>query len=518
MPLPADMNDLLRPSAYPHACGQVELIETHISWVLLAGEFAYKIKKPVRFSFVDFSTLARREHFCREELRCNRQFAPSLYLEVMAVCSAADGTLTFGGDGPVREWAVRMRRFPADRQLDRLLEAGRLNADLLSAFGTELARLHGRLPAQVFPASDLALRILAPARANFDDLDGLDGFQAWRPALQRLRRASDAAAAAHRELFLERLAAGWTRECHGDLHLSNLVWLDDGVAAFDCLEFDPDLRWIDPQCDVAFLFMDCLVRGQPALGYGFVDAYLDASGDYDGARLLPFYAAYRSMVRAKVAALGYGQQRQDDDRRRLLERFERHVQWTDRRANAGPGRLVLMCGLSGSGKSRLAGELARRLPALRLRTDVARKALADLPVRESAAAPVGEGLYTPDRVEAVYQWLQTVAADLLRSGENVIVDGTFLSEARRRQFLALGERCRARVRVVFCDAPVAVLRQRVADRARDADDASDAGPAVLESQLERFETPAGAVERVDTGRPIGAAGLTGLVERLLSAD
>jgi len=429
MSLPESLADLLNDSAYPHPCSGIEVVETHISWVLLTGEFVYKIKKPVQFSFVDFSTLERRRHFCEEELRCNRRFAPSLYLDVVRI-TRRDGALQVGGDGEAEEWAVQMRQFPPAAQLDRLLARDALTPGMLEAFGTTLARQHRELPSRRFDPGELDARVLAPVGDNFRDIEDLDWLAAERPVLDRARQASDALADTLHERLLERLEGGATRECHGDLHLSNMVALDDGVCAFDCLEFDPDLRWIDPQSDVAFLFMDCLVRSRADLGYAFVDGYLGTSGDYQGATLLGFYAAYRAMVRAKVSAL-----RRDQAEPAEVAALERkaveHVRWAAQWLSRPPGRLVLMCGLSGSGKSFLARRLAPRMPALRLRSDVARKVHAGLAPDEPAGAAVGEGLYAPEHTEALYAWLAGLSAELLAGGEHVIVDATFL-DARRR--------------------------------------------------------------------------------------
>jgi hypothetical protein len=513
MSLPDRLADLLRAEAYPHRCDAIEVVETHISWVILTGEFAYKLKKPVRFSFVDFSTPERRAHFCREELRCNRQFAPSLYLDVVPVGREPDGRLQVGSAGPVAEWAVKMRQFPADAQLDRVLEHDGLDAGMLAAFGRTLAGQHERLPVHHGEAGELDERVLTPIRDNYDEVLHHDWTAPHRQVLARARAGTERQVERHRELLVRRLESGWIRECHGDLHLSNMVLLEDGVAAFDCLEFNPTLRWIDPQSDAAFLFMDCLVRERADLAYAFLDGYLDASADYDGARLLPLYASYRSMVRAKVAALRR-QQAGAQEAAALERRFLQHAEWTERWLERAPGRLVLMCGLSGSGKSYLAARLAPRLPALRLRSDVARKALAGLRPLDSARADVGAGLYDADTTRAVYGWLADLTGDLLRSGEHVIVDATFLEAPRRGRFLTLAETVGAQALIVHCDAPRDVLEARIRSRGTSGGDPSDAGLAVLEQQMRSFVAPQQHTVRVDTAGPLADAALEELVQRL----
>jgi aminoglycoside phosphotransferase family enzyme/predicted kinase len=518
MSLPAALSDLLNESAYPHPCSGIDVVETHISWVLLTGEFVYKIKKPVQFSFVDFSTLELRRHFCEEELRCNRRFAPSLYLGLVRI-TRRDGSLVMDGDsaaqggGEAEEWAVKMRQFPPEAQLDRLLARSALTPRMLDDFGRTLALQHRELPSRRLDAADLEARVLAPVRDNFRDLENLDWLAGERDLLDRTRQASEALAEGLRGRLAQRLEAGETRECHGDLHLSNLVALEDGVCAFDCLEFDPDLRWIDPQSDVAFLFMDCLVRHRADLGYAFVDGYLGTSGDYAGATLLGFYAAYRAMVRAKVSALRRDQADAVDVpalERKVIE----HIRWAGARLTGPPGRLVLMCGLSGSGKSFLARRLVPRLPALRLRSDVARKVRAGLAPEQPASAAVGEGLYAPERTEALYDWLARITTQLLRGGEHVIVDATFLDAGRRQAFFDAAARAQADAVIVLCDAPLDVLESRIRQRAEAGGDPSDADLEVLAHQRRQFELPEHDVLRIDTSEPLDDTGLTELAAAL----
>lgn len=514
MSLVESLRALLDSRAYPHPCEAIELVETHISWVLLTGNFAYKLKKPVKFSFLDFSTLELREHFCREELRCNSAFAPQLYLGVLPVTREPDGTLSLGGDdGEIVEWAVQMRQFDTRMQMDHLLERGDITLDMLRSFGRTLAARHAVLPQHKGRASEVDQRTIGPAEDNFSEI-AATGLQA--PNAGMLVAASASArkvAQALRSLMEERMMGGLVRECHGDLHLSNLVLIEDQVTAFDCLEFNPNLRWIDPVSDVAFLFMDCYVRGRSDLAYAFVDAYLDASGDYQGARLLAYFAAYRSIVRAKVAALRWQQQADDE----CAARFLTHLRWAHDWLLRPPGALILMCGVSGSGKSYLARRLLTQLPALRLRSDVARKALAGLAPDADSESPVDGGLYEPAQLDRVYVYLADLAITLLKAGENVIVDATFITRARRQQFLELARQMEVKALILYRDSPVEVLRQRVLKRKAAGKDASEATLAVLRQQLDRFEIPVEPepVIAVDTCQELSAAQIQSLVETIL---
>jgi predicted kinase len=320
--------------------------------------------------------------------------------------------------------------------------------------------------------------------------------------LERVAAAMETAAARARPQLLERMSHS-IRECHGDLHLANLVLLDGVVTAFDCLEFDPALRWIDPMSDVAFLYMDCCVRGRADLAYAFVDGYLDASGDYDGARLLPLYAAYRAMVRAKVAAIRATQD--DAATPASLPDLLDYLRWAERLQSREPGRLVL---------SYLAQRLAARLPALRLRSDVARKRLAGLTPDTPAGAAVGEGLYRPGFSDAVYDGLADTAEALLAAGDNVLVDAAFLEAGRRARFLAIAERHGVPGVVLWCDAPVALLRERVTARAAAGRDPSDADLAVLTRQQDVFETPGPEAVRIDTSLVLGEERLAAICDSI----
>lgn len=489
MALPETLKDLLDKSAYPHSCENIALIETHISWVLLTGDFAYKLKKPVKFSFLDFSTLELREHFCREELRCNRAFAPTLYVDVVPIYLGRDRSVRVGGNvhsgDTLLEWAVQMRQFDPAQQLDRLLDSNAVTTDMLTSFGRELAARHAELPRLKGTANEIDRRVIAPAHDNFREIAATGLQAAHANLLQKTQELSTAAGQNMQSLLAERIANGYVRECHGDLHLSNLACIDGRVTAFDCLEFNPNLRWIDTFNDVAFLFMDCHERGRSDLAYAFLDGYLDLSADYRGTELLGYFAAYRSMVRAKVAALRWEQ----EHTAATALRFTEHVEWSKNWLERSCGTLVLMCGLSGAGKSWIAERLLLLLPAIRLRSDVARKALAGLDAGARTDSPVGGGIYTRQQSDAVFAYLARVAEALLRGGDHVIVDATFIEQARRLAFIRMAAQLGTKARVVYCNAPVDTLRARIKARASAGADPSEATLDVLELQLSRFDPP-----------------------------
>lgn len=498
----------------------MELIETHISWVILTGSFAYKLKKPIRFNFVDFSTLPLRTHYCREEVRCNRTFASDLYLGLAAV-GLFDGKLrvvpeselTSAEPEGLLEWAVQMRQFDPAQALDRLLNQDVLADDALDDFGRDLAERHQLLPRHAGKVDEVPKRVFGPVEDNFAEIG-------TTALADRYPEAVEAAATAARQLstilrprFDVRMTSGYVRECHGDLHLANLALIGGVVTAFDCLEFNENLRWIDTMSDVAFLFMDCHFRGRVALAYRFLDGYLDSSGDYDGARLLHYFSAYRSVVRAKVAALRWVQAPEEAGERQ----FVAHIDWAADWLRRPPGALILTCGLSGSGKSYLAARLLAQLPAIRLRSDVARKKLAGLSVLESSGSGIDSGLYDPARSDETFSYLADTAVGLLQAGENVIVDATFIERSRRDQFVALAQTLGSATTILYCEAPVALLKTRIAARAAGGEDPSEADEKVLAMQMARFDRPTGdePVVTVDMSQALDDGQITELVARIL---
>ncbi|MCZ2438548.1 MAG: AAA family ATPase [Burkholderiales bacterium] len=466
--------------------GEVALIETHISWVLLAGAHAFKLKKPLRLDFLDFSTLARRRAACADELRLNRRLAPAIYLGLAPIRAGARGPSLYGR-GPVVEWAVKMRRFAPRALASERLADGRLAADDLARFGRRLAAFHARA-AVAPPGSDWgsAERVRSAA------------LQAAASLSARIGEARGATLHEWLDAQARRLHAHWrvrqdgarVREGHGDLHLDNLVWTDDALVAFDCLEFDPALRWIDVMSDAGFLLMDLMARGRADLGFAFLDAWLEHGGDHGGLVGLRFHLVYRATVRALVTALRGSAAPGAPD----LEAYLSLAQ-----ALMTPARpaLLITHGLPASGKSWLARELLQRAQAIRLRSDVERKRLAGLaPLADSRAA--GD-LYTAASTQATYEHLATRARAILAAGWPVIVDAAFLRREERTRFARLAAEAGARFAILDCRAPMAVLRARIAARRARADDASEADESVL-VRLAALQEPLAEAESQSTIR------------------
>jgi aminoglycoside phosphotransferase family enzyme/predicted kinase len=474
-----------RPSAYPHAVGSVEQLETHISWVFLAGKYAYKVKKPVALGFLDFSTLESRRFFCEEELRINRRLAPELYLDVVAIRRSAEAPHV-DGPGDVIEYAVRMRRFPQAALASTLLAHGGLTREAITEFATCLADFHAALPpAPADNSYGAPATVLHAAIANLENMDMLLGPGGDRMLLRALRRWTENEFGRRQGVFRDRHVNGMTQECHGDLHLRNILEWNGRLVAFDGIEFDPALRWIDSMNDAAFLFMDLLDRGADPFAWRFLSAYLEATGDYGGLALLRFYVVYRALVRAKVHLIRSRQAGiSGADAARLSAQFHGYLQLASRCASERQPALLLMHGFSGSGKSVLALELAEHLGAIRVRSDVERKRLHGLAPLQSSKSACGEGIYSADASQEIYEKLTQVAHAVVASGYRAIIDACSLKCAHRRPFAGLAGSLGVPLVIVDVRAPLKVLRTRIGTRAADA---SEATLEVLEHQLATSE-------------------------------
>ncbi|MBS0336451.1 MAG: AAA family ATPase [Proteobacteria bacterium] len=479
---------LREPGRYPSGASgppaRVDLLETHISCVLLAGDYAYKIKKPVNLGFLDFTTLAARRFCCEEELRLNRRTAPSLYLDVVPITgSASDPVL--GGDGPPIEYAVRMRRFPQDALLDRMARGGTLQEASLDDLGVRVAQFHqGLQPAGADRPFASPAQVLAAAMQNFDQIQSLAGPGTDAAALAALRDWTAREHAALEAVFGARKREGYVRECHGDLHLGNIVMLDGAPVPFDGIEFNAEFRWIDVMNEVAFLVMDLEEHRLPGLAFRFLNRYLETGGDYAGVAVLRFYIVYRALVRAKVACIRGHQPGLDAGAQEFAAaEYAHYLGFAQGIAARGRGALILMHGVSGSGKTTIARQLAAALQAVHLRSDVERKRLHGLEAGARTRSGPAAGIYSPADTERTYARLASLAREVMAAGYPVIVDAAFLDAGRRSSFRALAREAGAPFAIVSCEAPDTVLRERVARREAQGADASEAGLAILGRQL-----------------------------------
>jgi aminoglycoside phosphotransferase family enzyme/predicted kinase len=465
------------------------IVETHISYVLLGGEYAYKVKKAVNLEFLDFTTLEKRRFYCEEELTLNRRLAPSIYLDVVPITGSLGSpgnnvAPILEGQGSPLEYAVKMRQFDQDGLLSRVLARDELTSERVDEIAAEVASFHGRTArAGANLPYGRPEQVIAPARQNFSQMVDVVSDPDDRAILEQLRTWTDAEANRCRQVFEARNRDGYVRECHGDLHLGNIALISGRVTLFDCIEFNPSMRWIDVMSDVAFLVMDLRDRKRPDLAARFLNAYLELTGDYAGLAVLRFYVTYRALVRAKIAILRLAQTTSGDDRQGLIAEYRGYLAL----AVAATGRphpvLLITHGVTGSGKTTRAQAVVDSMGAIRIRSDVERKRLQGLQTLARTSSAPGEGLYTSDRDRQTYDRLAELARTVVAAGYTAIVDAAFLQRWQRDLLKDVAVDLNVPFTIADCSAPEPVLRERVMRRIERGRDASEATIDVLEHQL-----------------------------------
>jgi aminoglycoside phosphotransferase family enzyme/predicted kinase len=497
---------LTERAVYEHPTTEIVVLHTHISSVVLTGPYAYKIKKPVNLGFVDFSTLAKRHFFCQEELRLNRRLAPHLYLAVVAIYGTPERPQFHATGAPI-EYAVKMRQFAQDQLLSHLLDQGKLQGGHIDHLAQTVSTFHARI-ATADPVSRFGTpeAIYQPVQENFQHLfDAIDD-PVRQAQARELEHWCQRTFAAQRLDFLARKQDGFVRECHGDMHLGNMILLHDEVVIFDCIEFNENFRWIDVASEVAFLTMDLEDRGRPDLAHRFLNGYLEATGDYGLLRPLPFYLTYRATVRAKVASIRLGQRDlPPQEVAHLREEFGSYLELAARYTRLSRPRLWITHGVSGSGKTYSTQRLVAATGAIRLRSDVERKRLCGLAPLERSTGRRTRELYAPGMTQRTYEHLAQLATLVVQAGFPVVVDATFLKRAQRDAFRRLAAQLGVPCTILAFQAHDETLRRRVARRHAQATDASEADLAVLHGQLATLE-PLTAEEQacaltIDTDTP-----------------
>lgn len=476
---------MLSADAYNHPVSDLELIETHISWVILTGEYAYKIKKPVNFGFLDFSTLDKRRDYCEQEIMLNRRLAPELYLEVVSIKGAANNPSIYG-TGKVLEYAVKMRQFSQSVQMDNMLATNELtlkHMDALALMTAEFHR-HSEVAGHNVDYGDSSA-IYHPVIENFKQIRDHLPTGGYDELLNELEQWSSSEFARLEPVFEQRKRDGFIRQCHGDMHLRNLIWLNNKPMAFDCIEFNPDLSWIDVISEVAFLIMDLQSRSQTRLANRFINSYLQATGDYAGLTVLPFYLSYRALVRAKVAALRVEQKDcPKDEVINVHKEFDTYLQLAKTYTRNITPQLIIMHGMSAVGKSTVSQQLIDEMGIIRIRSDVERKRLFNVAIQRDTSGSLNEGLYSEETSQLTYAKLVELAESILSAGYSVIVDATFLEHTQRVIFNKLAHRLNVPYIILQLTASFEALKKRILQR---QDGASDANLAVLELQISNMK-------------------------------
>lgn len=464
---------LSHPECFGHSSDRIKHIETHISHLLLVGDYVYKIKKSLNLGFLDFSSLEKRRQCCQQEMRLNQRLAPTLYIGVVAIGGTIDRP-ALGSQGKPLEYALKMRRFHQQDLFDRRP----LDRDTIDGLAQLIGCFHLSAEVAKDPLQGSVEWVTAPMLENFRVIRELKNPLLESERLNRLQTWTEQQAGQFRELLQERYSAGNIRECHGDLHLSNIVLYKGAITPFDGIEFNPNLRWIDTLSDIAFLLMDLQHRGLQRSADQLLNRYLEETGDYAGLPLLRFYLLYRAMVRAKVSAIRVTQSDLPREEQPIyLDEYLSYIALAESVIRHPPASLVITHGLSGSGKSTVSGQLAEQLMAIRLRSDVERKRLFPNP-EENKSGGFAER-YSTQATQVTYAHLSAMARRLLEAGYSVIIDAACLKWWQRRLFIRLAEKLKAPILILDCQLPQALLSQRIRSRQKLGVDASEADHEVL---------------------------------------
>ena len=489
---PHILESLRNPSAYPVPTGTVELLQTHVSWLFITDSHVFKLKKPVNFGFLDFSTIEQRRFYCHEELRLNRRLCPDIYERVVELRATAAGA-SFTDEGSVIDHAVMMKRLPADRMLDRLIESGSVSGDEIRVIARTISNFHSNAPTSPHIAEfGSTEQIRFNWQENFEQTRSF--LTSTLPASVRdtihsyVNRFLDA----NRLLFSERVENGFIRECDGDIHLGNICLQNNRAFIFDCIEFNERFRCSDTAADIAFLLMDLDYHRRPDLAEAALSEYISASGDHQCTRLVPFYKVYRAFVRGKVESMqlldsGIAPEARAAAEKRAV-RYFRLAQGYCLRDALSP-TLFITCGTMGCGKSTLAAQLAFELGLHTYSSDVVRKQLAGITPATAVPAPFGEGIYSPEMGEAAYRRLEKLADAELAAGRSVIIDAAFGSRTERTRFARLAATRQVRFVVLFVTCAADMQQKRLHERSLSGTSVSDGRIELLGQQASAFEAP-----------------------------
>ena len=487
MSLPPIIEQMLLPDFYDHPVTEpIQLLQTHISFVLLTGSYAYKVKKPMNFGFLDFSTLEKRKYFCEEELRLNRRLAPDLYLSVLPIVET-DGKYHFDrtGTGTAVEYAIAMPEFAQEDLLIEMFEADRVTVDHVKQIGEQLATFHQQAETNEHINSFGTMEsVRAVANDNYASTEKYIGLAQTEEQLAQTRAYTEQFFMENAAVFSDRLAKGKVRECHGDVHLKNICVYQDQIQIFDCIEFNEPFRNSDVLYDAAFLLMDLQFRGRRDLANIFLNTYLEKTGDYEGLVLLPLHCSMRAYIRAKVTSFLLDDPNIPADvKAQAQAEAAAYYKLAWEYTLPKQGQLMLMSGVSGSGKSTTARAIAAEQDAIYLRSDAIRKQIAGIDLLERGS----DDIYTPEMTAKTYARLTELGVLLASKGFTVILDAKYDRISLRGQAIAAAQAQNIPCEIIYCDAPVEVLQQRLRDRAEANNDIADATVELLASQQAAFE-------------------------------
>ena len=466
-----------QPDFYPHAVAEnIQIIQTHAALIFLTGDYAYKVKKSVDFGFLDYSTLDKRKYFIEAELILNKKITPELYLEIATITSD-NHKLTLNGTGNVVEYALKMRQFPQKNLFSNLLKAGKLSYSLLTKLGKIVAEFHSNADTNDrisnFGTAD---KIKAAFTENYQQSIKYIGIVQTEEQFAATKTYTDTFFHKRQDLFHKRCDLHKIKECHGDLHLKNICLWQNEIQLFDRIEFNESFRFIDTMYDVAFTVMDLEAREKPEFANAFLNSYLEYSGDWEGLLVLPLYLSRQAYVRAKVNSFLLDDPQIDETEREKAKKIAKeYYRQAYRYTQNKSGSLIVMCGLSGSGKSTAAKSIARSKGAIQIRSDAVRKHLAGIDLDRSGT----DSIYTLEMTQKTYNRLLELGIMLAKEGYTVILDAKYDRLHLRQPIIARAKSESIPLKIVRCVAPISVLCDRLNQRQSDI---SDAKANLIESQ------------------------------------
>jgi len=476
------------PEFYDHEVSEVIMLQTHISWVFLTGDFAYKVKKPMDFGFLNFTELDQRKHFCEEEIRLNKRLADQIYIKTVKI-TGSESQPSLNGDGQAIEYAVKMRQFDQSQLIDKLLSDDQLQPSHIDDIAKQAAGFHQNITiANSQSELGTAESVYAPVIQNFEQLDPLIKDKDAREQLERLQSWSTTEFKKIESVLKQRKEQGFIRECHGDMHLGNMALVNNQVTIFDGIEFNDEFRWIDVMSEVAFLVMDLIDRNATAYAYRFLNHYLELTGDYEGLQVLRFYLVYRAMVRAKIASFTLlTPDLAEAEQQKVMQQYSSYTNLAETFTKANQQSLYITHGVSGSGKTTASQNLLEEKALIRIRSDIERKRLFNLKATDNSQSLVDGGIYTDEANLKTYQQLEIFAKIILIAGFNIVIDATFLKRENRKPFQDLAKELSAKFIIIELTNDKDTLKQRILNRSSDKNNASEADLDVLNKQLSHYQ-------------------------------